>query len=179
MAIEKKLKSNKFAGKEVMKVKSRVLFVTKGDDKDFEEGFTYATGLAKISEGGVFVLFLYSKDGIRKFEDEMAAAAFAEEGDIESARDILSERERTFKKEAEKKVRFLQTLHDGNNPIVEYKVSTDEVVSAIKAVLQNHPTIEIVILSPSLMEKEKSISFKKLRRKISRPVVTMSRPARV
>jgi hypothetical protein len=160
-------------------LRSRVLFVTKADNDDFNEGFIYATGLAKISEGGVFVLFLYGRDGIGKFEDEMAAAALAEAGDIESARGILSERESLLEREAENKIRLLQALHDGKSLIVDHKVSTDEVVSAIKAVLQEHPTIEIVILSPSLMDKERSISFKKLRRKISRPVVTMSRPARI
>jgi|Deesub1362A_J573_1020465.scaffolds.fasta_scaffold17647_3 hypothetical protein len=165
--------------KEVRKVKSRVLFVTKGDDRDFSEGFTYATELARISEGGVFVLFLYDKDVIKKFEDEMAAAAVAAEGDVESARSILSEREHELQKEADQKVRLLQSLCQGSHPIVEHRISTNEVVSAIKTVLQSHPTIEIVILSPSLMDSDRSISFKRIKRKISRPVVTMSKPARV
>lgn len=170
--------SGRFSEKEVKKVKSRVLFVTKGDDRDFSEGFAYATELAKISEGGVFVLFLYDKDVVGKFEDEMAAAAVAAEGDVESARSILSEREHALQKEANQKVRLLQSLCQRGHPIVEHSVSTDEVISGIRSVLQSHPTIEIVILSPSLMDRDKSISFKRIRRKISRPVVTMSKPAR-
>jgi len=159
-------------------LRSRVLFVTKADDDRFQEGFIYATGLAKISEGGVFVLLLYERNRLREFEDEMAAAALAGEGEFGAAREILNEGNKDLRDETEHKVRQLQTAHGGEHLIVEHRSSTDEVVPAIRAVLQEYPAIEIVIISPSLMDGEKSLSFKKLRRKISRPVVTMSRPAR-
>ncbi len=159
-------------------MRSKVLFVTRGDDEQFHDGFVYATGLAKIAEGGVFVLFLHERKMLREFEDEMAAAALAGEGDFEAAREILNEGNPDLKDEAEQRIRQLQALHGGDDLIVDYRTGTDGVVPAIRTVLQEHPAIEIVIISPSLMDGEKSLSFKKLRRKISRPVVTMSRPAR-
>ena len=160
-------------------MKSKVLFVTKGNDEEFKEGFTYASGLAKIAEGGVFVLFMFDRDGLKRFEDEMAAAAFAEHGDVETAKQLLTEKQEEFLREAEKRMKILKSIQEDSSLPLEFKVSTEEVVSAIKDVLQSKPAIEIVVLSPSLMEREKSISFKKLRRKITRPVVTMSKPARV
>ncbi len=160
-------------------MKSRVLFVTKGESADFGEGFSYAAELARISEGGVFVLFHYNREGLGRLEDEMSAAAMAQHGDLGTARQILSERDERIKKDASQKVRVLQSMSKGGGLVTEHSWSTDEVISAIEKILQNNPALEIVILSPSLMDSDRKLSFKKLRRKISRPVVTMSRPARV
>ncbi|NOX20241.1 MAG: hypothetical protein GXO99_03120 [Nitrospirae bacterium] len=159
-------------------MRSKVLFVTKGSDEEYREGFTYASGLAKIAEGGVHVLFVFDRNGLERFEDEMAAVAFAEVGDIDTARELYTEAEREIQLEADRKIELLKNLNESSSLEIQYSVSTEDVVTAIRNVLQNKPAIEIVVISPSLMEKEKSISFKKLRRRITRPVVTMSKPAR-
>ncbi|HDO22080.1 MAG TPA: hypothetical protein ENG86_04385, partial [Nitrospirae bacterium] len=106
-------------------MKSRVLFVTKGDTGHFKDGFPYAMELAKIVDGGLFILFNYDKQIVKTFEDEMAAAAFAQAGETETARDILSEREKALTGEAEQKVRLLQVLSQGADLIVEHRVTTD------------------------------------------------------
>lgn len=71
-------------------MKEKLLFVTRGGE-DCDKGFSHVLELAKVLNAGVAVLMVYSKRAMESFEDVMAAAAFAEAGEFETAREILKE----------------------------------------------------------------------------------------
>ena len=157
-------------------MKGRVLFVTK-EDENFGDGFSYVMELSKIVKGGIYILFYHDKNLIKRFEDDMAAAALAEAGEFETAKQIIHEEEVLTRADASKKVDLLRQECSDPEMLVDYRLATGDLVSAIRGVLQDKASIEMVILSPSLMDNGKAISLKKLRRYITRPIVTMSRPA--
>ncbi len=159
-------------------MKARVLFATK-EDENFRDGFSYATELSKIVKGGLYVLLYHNKKILKSFEDDMAAAALAEAGDFETAGQILKEEEAIIREDAEKKVAMLRQQCSDPGMVVDYRLATGSLVSAIRDILQEKASIEMVILSPSLMDNGKAISFKKLRKYVTKPIVTMSRPVRV
>ena len=71
--------------------KEKLLFVTRGGE-DCDNGFTYILELAKTLNAGIAMLMVYNKNVMQTYEDVMAAVAFAEAGEIESAREMLRER---------------------------------------------------------------------------------------
>ncbi len=158
-------------------MKERVLFVTR-EDENFRDGFSYALELSKIVEGGMHVLFYHDGDVLKRFEDDMAAAALAEAGDLEAARGILKEADEVCRAEAGAKVAQLRQQCSDPALVVDFGTASGDLISAIRTVLQERSSVEMVILSPSLMDSGKTISFKKLRRYITKPIVTMSRPVR-
>ncbi|MEC4684217.1 MAG: hypothetical protein VST71_00585 [Nitrospirota bacterium] len=157
-------------------MKGRVLFVTK-EDENFSDGFSYAMELSKIVNGGIYILLYHDTNILKRFEDDMAAAALAEAGEFETADQILNEEETLLKADANKKVALLAQECSDPAMLVDYRLATGDLVSAIRGVLQDKASIEMVILSPSLMDNGKAISLKKLRKYITRPIVTMSRAA--
>jgi hypothetical protein len=68
-------------------VKKKLLFVTYKDETQ-DEGLSYAIDLAKTLEKGITILLVSKKKLEQRFEDIMAAVAFAEEGEHETAREI-------------------------------------------------------------------------------------------
>jgi len=158
-------------------MRPKVLFVTKGEEASFRDGFKYACDLAHIMNGSVMVLFNYDeKSFFRRFEDDMAVSAFAEAGAHDIAREYLSTDEHELKRDAEKKLNLLRQSC-GKGQISGSLVRRGKVEPIIRKILEDHPSIEMVILSPSLMDKDnKKARIKKLLRKIPRPVVTMSKP---
>jgi len=157
-------------------MKGRVLFVTREDD-NFMDGFSYAMELSRIVKGGIYVLLYHDQNLLKRFEDDMAAAALAGAGEFETAEEILNEERSTLEADAGRKVVLLRQQCPDPGMLVDYRLATGDLVSAIRGVLQDKASIEMVILSPSLMDNGKVISLKKLRRYITRPIVTMSRPA--
>ncbi len=157
-------------------MKGRVLFVTK-EDENFRDGFSYVMELSKIVKGGIYILLYHDKNLLKRFEDDMAAAALAEAGEFETAKQIVNEEEILIKADASKKVALLRQECSDPEMLVDYRLATGDLVSAIRGVLQDKASIEMVILSPSLMDNGKALSLKKLRKFITRPIVTMSRTA--
>ncbi|NOZ25122.1 MAG: hypothetical protein GXO94_03390 [Nitrospirae bacterium] len=157
-------------------MKGRVLFVTKEGD-NFRDGFSYAMELSRIVNGGIFILLYHEEKILKRFEDDMAAAALAGAGGLEAAEQILDEQRVSLKADACKKVAQLRQQCPDPEMLVDYRVATGDLVSAIRGVLQDKASIEMVILSPSLMDSGKAISLKRLKKYITRPIVTMSRPA--
>lgn len=158
-------------------MRPKVLFVTKGEEKNFRDGFRYACDLAHMMNGSVMVLFNYDEKGFfRRFEEDMAISAFAEAGAHDIAREYLLTDEHALRRDAEKKLNLLkQSCEKGR--ISGSLIRRGKVESIIRKILEDHPSIEMVILSPSLMDKDnKRARLKKLLRKIPRPVVTMSKP---
>jgi hypothetical protein len=162
-------------------MKGRVLFVTKGEDENFSEGFDYAADLAKLRSGGVIVLFSFNERGFfKKFEDEIGASAFAESGEAETAKEYISEDKIKLNENSAQKIRLLRNGRSGKeDAITDFHAIRGRVTSAITRILEDHPSIEIVIMSPTLTKKDRGGQIKKLLKKIPRPVVTMSRPVRV
>ncbi|HEC98403.1 MAG TPA: hypothetical protein ENI58_09695 [Nitrospirae bacterium] len=157
-------------------MKGRVLFVTK-EDENFRDGFSYAMELSKIVKGGIYILLYHDKNILKRFEDDMAAAALAEAGEFETAKQIINEEDAFIKADASRKVALLGQECSDPEMLVDYRLATGDLISAIRGVMQDKASIEMVILSPSLMDNGKAISMKKLRKYITRPIVTMSRTA--
>ncbi len=156
-----------------------LLFVTKGND-DYEEGFSYAADLARILKKGIIVLIIYDKSLLKSFDDKMTAAAFAEAGETGTAKEIPVEWLRETEGLARMKTDLLIEKYCKNEePLhIMCKAGIGNIVSNIKKVVQNTPSIEMVLLSPSLSDKRVSNAIKLLRN-ISVPVVTMSKRSNV
>jgi len=161
-------------------MKPKILFVTKGEEENFRDGFKYACDLAHIMDGGVMVLFNYNEKGFfRRLEDDMVVSAFAEAGAHDIAKDYLVGDESMLRRDAKKKINLLKQGCE-KEQISGYLIKRGKVESVIKKILEDYPSIEMVILSPSLMDKDqKKGTIRKLLRKIPRPVVTMSKPVEV
>jgi hypothetical protein len=161
-------------------MKGKVLFVTKGEDENFSEGFDYAADLAQLRSGGMIILFSYSERSFfNKFGDEMGAAAFAEVGAADAAEKYLSEDERYLNEIGKQKVSLLKNSRGGEEVIItNFYAMRGRVLPMITAILEENPSIEIVIMSPTLTKKDSTFQIRKLIKKIPRPVVTMSRPVR-
>jgi len=161
-------------------MKGKVLFVTKGEDENFSEGFDYAADLAKLRSGGVIVLFSFNERGfLKKFEDEIAASAFAESGEVEAAKECVFEDEIKLHENCAQKISLLRNGRGNKeDTITDFHVIRGRVTPAVTRILEDYPSIEIVIMSPTLTKKDRRLQIRKLIKKIPRPVVTMSRPVR-
>src|SRR5512145_710979 len=87
-------------------MKEKILFVTKGGD-NFEEGFTYVLDLAKTMKTGIVVLMVEERPLTAVFDDVMTAAAFAEAGEVLTAKDVLQEQEKLMRAFSDNKFREL------------------------------------------------------------------------
>ncbi len=158
-------------------IKEKLLFVTKGNE-DYEEGFSYVVELARILRTSIFMLMIYDKSLIKTFEDSMAAAAFAEAGETETAKEISEERLRKIQDDTRRRTDTLIEKYCRNGaPLkIRCKAVVGDIVSNIKKIVESEPAIDMVLLSPALSDKG-GISARKLLKNISRPIVTMSKPA--
>ncbi len=156
-------------------MRERLLFVTKGGD-NFEEGFSYVVELAKTLKAGVSVLMVYNKRPMDAYEDLMSAAVFAEAGEFKTAKEILHEQENELKAEADKKLKDLSEKYREISNDINYQIYIGDVLSSIKEFLKNKPNIDMILISPSLSKSKKEIDLKKLIKKISKPIVTISQP---
>ncbi|MEW6410160.1 MAG: hypothetical protein AB1488_08655 [Nitrospirota bacterium] len=154
-------------------MREKLLFVTRGDES-YDDGFSYVIELAKTLDAGINILMIYEKRMFETFEDDMAAVAFAEVGEFKTAREILDERQQRIKRDAEKKITELTMKYQGYSVEISYQVGVGDIVSNTRDIIEKKPTIDLVLLSPNLINKS-VINVKKLFRNISRPIVTMSR----
>lgn len=154
----------------------KILFVTRGGE-GCDEGFSYVLELAKTLHSGIAVLMVYSKGMMETYEDVMAAVAFAEAGQLETVKELMNKQSREIKEIEEKKVRELAERCRENSLEFIYQAAVGDSIDAIKGFLKTRPGIDMVLLSPNLSENKKAIDFKKLLKNITKPVVTISRPA--
>ena len=70
--------------------KNQLLFVTYHDE-NFEEGLSYALDLAKTMNDGIEILMIYKRKVLEKFDDMMTAITFAEAGEHQTAKEMISE----------------------------------------------------------------------------------------
>lgn len=153
-------------------MKEKLLFVTRGGE-DCDKGFSYVLELAKAMNAGVAVLMVYSKRAMESFEDVMAAAAFAEAGDIETMRELMRGQEKEIKQTAEKKINeFSGKCRDANIDFSS-EVKAGEAIQVIKDFLKNKPGIDMILLSPSLSGDKKLLDIRKMLKNITKPIVTM------
>jgi hypothetical protein len=154
-------------------MRKQLLFVTY-QNEDFDEGLSYAMDLARAMNEDLTILMTHKKSLLKKFEDLMTTVTFAEAGEHETAREILSEK---IDNGYEKKLNLLMEQCQNAGIITRvYKVGLDA-MSAIKDFLKEKNTVDMVLLSPSITDNGNITSndLQKLVRTASRPIVTMAR----
>ena len=156
-------------------MKDNILFVTKGGEQ-CDEGSSYALELAKTLNAGIEILIMDASHPATQFEDIMAAAAFAEEGDLKTMKEILESEQNVCRQKLEEKINGL--IRSSMEMAVELccHISDGDVATAIKDFLKKKSNIDMVLLSPSLSENKKSLDIRKLLKNISKPIVHISKP---
>lgn len=160
---------------EAVKMKEKLLFVTKGGET-LEEGFSYAIDLAKTMNAGIAILMIFEKQINSDFEDSMTAAAFAEAGEFRIAKELLHEKEKEINNHAEKTFMELSEKYKEIAKDLTYHIAFSDIHSSIKDFLKNMSSIDMILISPSLTVNKGVIDIKKLLKNISKPIVTISRP---
>jgi hypothetical protein len=153
-------------------MKKQILFVTNQND-DIEDAFSYSVDLAKAMDEVITVLIVSRKKLLDKFNDVMAAVAFAEADNHKTARDIL----------AEGNVRnsvgdCLKRFKDAGVSIKVLK-STKSALPAVTDLLKQDINVDMVLLSPGITSNGE-VTAKELQRLVktaSRRIVTMARSA--
>ncbi len=157
-------------------MKERLLFVTKGGE-DCDNGFPYVLDLAKVLKTGIVMLLVYDKRTMDSYEDTMAAVAFAEAGEPKTAKELMQEQEKKLRDAADRKINELAGICKENSVPFMSEVTVNDAVAAIKNFLKGKPYIDMILLSPNLSVSKRGIDLKKLLKTITKPVVTISRPA--
>ena len=163
--------------KENKKMKEKLLFVTRGGE-DCDNGFSYILELAKTLNAGIAMLLVYNKRAMNTYEDVMAAVAFAEAGDHEMVKELMQEQEKRINETTDKKIQELAEKCSQNSVPFFYEIDVDDPITAIKDFVKNRPGIDMILLSPNLSGNKKSLDLKKLLKNITKPIVTMSKPAK-
>ena len=142
--------------------------------EDFDEGLSYAVDLAKAMNEDLTILMAKKRSLMRRFEDLMTAVTFAEAGEHETAQQILSDKMGLQSKN--KLNQFLEKCQNEGIATQVYTVDLDA-LSAIKDFLKEKNTVDMVLLSPSVIENGNITSrdLQRLVRTASRPIVTMAR----
>lgn len=156
-------------------MRERLLFVTRGGEY-FEEGFSYVVELAKTLKAGISILMVCDKRSMDSYEDVMSAAVFAEAGEFKTAKEILQEQELGLKAKADKMLKELSSRYGEIADDLDFQIAVGCELASIKEFMKNKPNIDMVLISPSLSKSKQGIDLKKLIKKISKPVVTISRP---
>ncbi len=158
----------------------RILFATYHDES-YEEGLSYAMELAKTMADGIEILLIYKRKVMDKFDDVMTAVTFAESDEHKTARELIGEDLRSRGQELEEKLKSIKEKCEKAGLETEVNISAAGAVSAIKNILKNNSRIDMVLLSPSITADGHITSreLNKLVKTSSRPVVTMSKQARI
>ncbi len=159
-------------------MKKQLLFVTYPND-EMDEGLSYAVDLARTMNEGIAVLLVKKEKLMKKLEDMMAAVAFAEEGDDDTARGFMKGSATADEAGAEQNLLTIREKCRKAGVKVNIHTVSMDAVSAVRDFLKNTNGIDIILLSPSVTG-EGNMSGGELKRLVktaSRPVVTMSRQA--
>jgi hypothetical protein len=159
-------------------MKRNILFVTdRGDDTD--GGLSYAFDLARMMDKGIAVLLLRKARLMNRFETLMSAVTFAEAGEHETAREILSEGAGKAAVPAGAAPRTIEEACAGSGLQTQISSGTGDVVAAVGSYLKTNRNIEMILLSPSITEEGATRDFKRLLSTVSRPIVTLARQERL
>jgi hypothetical protein len=163
------LNSKKGQGEKV----KEILLVTKGD-RAYDEAFSYVFDLSKILDARIHILMVYDKPLLETVETNMAATAFAEAGESKTVKEILQDRQHGIREDAINKLVAAIKKYTGNSVEINCDVAEGRLVPNIMGFLKKNKSIEMVFLSPSV-NGNGFIGAKEIFKKISIPVVTMSR----
>ncbi|TAN42205.1 MAG: hypothetical protein EPN22_12855 [Nitrospirae bacterium] len=153
----------------------QILFVT-SHAEGFDEGVSYALDLAKTLNSNISVLMLNKKKLTEKFEDVMSIVAFAEEGDFKTAQELI---ESDLNDKYEIRINALKKMCAEAGVKMDVSSAATDLYSAIKNLLGQNDSIEMILLSPGITGAA-AVTSKELNRLVktaSRPVVTMARNA--
>jgi hypothetical protein len=157
--------------------KRQLLFVTY-QDEHIDEGISYTIELAKAMLEDIVVLLVRKKDSLKEqFEDIMAGVSFAEEGEHETARRIVSSEERVLPAGMNGKITEMIVASGKAGVHMDVQNADKDVVAGIRSYLKSNATIDKVVLSPAVTESEMLTTrdLNRLVRTASRPIVTMTR----
>ncbi len=157
--------------------RKNLLFVTY-QNRQSEEGLAYAIGLAKTLGKGLSILMVRDKKGLSEsFSDAMAAVAFAEAGEHDTARAMVGEG--VPDGEFAERVEYLEEKCMSSGVKADIKMSELDATSAIKGSLNGDDGIEMILLGPNVTESE-NFTARRLARLIksaTMPIVTIARQA--
>ena len=160
--------------------RNQLLFVTYHDE-NFEDGLSYALDLAKTMNDGIEILMIYKRKVLEKFGDMMTAITFAEAGEHQTAREMISEDYKNQNEDYEKKLAAIKEKCTKSGIAVDFSTAATDAISAIKNILRQNAKIDMVLLSPSVTN-DGNVNAKvlnKLVKTASRPIVTMAKQASV
>jgi len=160
--------------------RNQLLFVTYHDE-NFEDGLSYALDLAKTMNNGIEILMIYKRKVLEKFDDMMTAITFAEAGEHQTAKEMISEDYKKKNEDYEKKLATIKEKCTKSGIAVDFSTAAMDAISAIKNILRQNAKIDMVLLSPSVTN-DGNVNAKvlnKLVKTASRPVVTMAKQASV
>lgn len=160
--------------------RNQLLFVTYHDE-NFEDGLSYALDLAKTMNDGIEILMIYKRKVLEKFDDMMTAITFAEAGEHQTAKEMISEDYKKRNEDYENKLATIKEKCTRSGIAVDFSTAAMDAISAIKNILRQNARIDMVLLSPSVTN-DGNVNAKvlnKLVKTASRPVVTMAKQASV
>jgi L-lactate utilization protein LutB len=166
--------------KEKRMKRNQLLFVTYHDE-NFEDGLSYALDLAKTMNDGIEILMIYKRKVLEKLDDMMTAITFAEAGEHQTAREMISEDYKKQNEDYEKKLATIKEKCTRSGIAVDFSTAATDAISAIKNILRQNAKIDMVLLSPSVTN-DGNVNAKvlnKLVKTASRPVVTMAKQTSV
>jgi L-lactate utilization protein LutB len=160
-----------------MKMKMRELLFVTYHDESFEEGLSYAIDLAKVMNDAISLLMIYQRKVMEKAGDVTTVVSFAETDEVKTSREMIKEDYERKKKSYEERLKqLMEKCREAGVP-VDISTAATDAVSAVKNLLRQNTSIDMVLLSPNIT-KDKHISARELNRLVktaSRPIVTMAK----
>ncbi|RJQ16693.1 MAG: hypothetical protein C4560_09065 [Nitrospiraceae bacterium] len=154
-------------------MKKQILLVTYLNE-DFDEGLSYAIDLAKAMNEDLTILLAHKNKLLQRVEEIMSAITFAEAGESETAREVLSAGPDSGSRS--KLNALIEKCHNAGVAAKVYTVALDA-GPAIKDFLSQKNSVDMVLLGPSVTENGNISSgeLQKIVRTVSRPIVTMAK----
>lgn len=157
--------------------RKQLLFVTYHDE-NCEEGLSYAVDLAKVMNNCISLLMIFKrKKAMEKFGDMMTVVTYAQANDYKTAREMIKEDFESKNESYEERLNQLADKCKLAGVEVDISTASSDAVSAIKNLLRQNTSIDMVLLSPNIT-KDNHITVRDLNRLVrtaARPIVTMAK----